>query len=174
MYSDRVDSVTRATNPFPPSESPSTSLALRLVHHHHRHRHHHHRRRHLPMHRRIKHGLAVRSSLSLRIVLLPRHLLSLSFVASSRSLASLTRLGRFFSPAPYPSPRVSPCVLVPPPFLLFRHLTLSHPPQSRVFFFFLFFLFFPLLDISLRRVPSHLGNRRAWIAFTCMYIWRRL
>lgn len=105
------------------------------------------------MHRRIKHGLAVRSGLPFlplppgtysRCLSLPRPALSLPL-----------RVSVDFS-APYPSPRV----LAPLPFLLFRHLTLTHPSQTSIFFFFLF-LFFPLLDISLRLVLSHLRNRRA-------------
>lgn len=102
MYSDRVDSVTRATNPSLLPSLPSTLLAL-LV-----------RRpppppppppptRHLPIHRRIKHGLAVRPS-SPFVLFLSFSLFSSSFTlvvfrCPSRTLASLThspRLARFF------------------------------------------------------------------------------
>lgn len=96
MYSDRVDSVTRATNPSLLPSLPSTLLAL-LV-----------RRppppptRHLPMHRRIKHSLSIRQSSSF-VVSLSLFLVTYShlvFRYPSRPLASLTHsphLVRFFS-----------------------------------------------------------------------------
>jgi len=159
MYSDRVDNVTRATNPFPPSyrvslhsspRSPPRSLPPPAPP----------SLPHLPMHRRIKHGFAVRSNL-------PSYRLPLSLFLPVPTLVvfrCLVPLSRF----PYASHsiflpliphraylRAFSCVLFL--FLLFRHLTLFHPPQDRIFFF---FLLFPLLNMLLRLVFSHLGNRR--------------
>lgn len=149
MYSDRVDSVTRATNPSLFTEPPSTLVSLppfstpisfitiitttnqpRLL---------------SQMHRRIKHGLAVRSSLLFVVSLFPsssRHLLSFSFVVSSRSPRS-----RSIFLLLIPLRRISVrCLFF---FLLFCHLILAYLSlflTLTLIFFFLSFLdlVFPL------------------------------
>jgi len=139
MYSDRVDSVTRATNPSLLPSLPSTLLAL-LV-----------RRppppptRHHPMHRRTNHRLAVKPSSPFAIPLSFSHFPLLFFSSPtlvvfrcpSRTLASLLthspRLGRFFSFLSLFADTFSVSLA------LFHHLTLSLFASYLVSSFFLLF-----------------------------------
>lgn len=149
MYSDRVDSVTRATNPSLLPSLPSTPLVRSslLV-----------RRpppppptRHLPMHQRIKHGLSIR---------LPSLSPSSSLFSSSPTLVLCfdAHPSRF----PYSLTASRPIFLLLIPL---RRI----PIRSRCFFhYFVISSYLPFSrvshsfllppDISLLLVISHLGN----------------
>lgn len=172
MYSDRVDSVTRATNPSLLSRLPSTLHAVLLV-----------RRpppsptRHLPMHRHINHGLVARPD---RV--LPSSFLSPSFyqlfLSFSRHLLNLVvfrcaiLLSRF---SPYSLIAIRPIflLLIPlcriPTFFvslpLFHHLILSPFPSCLT----PSFSSFSFLHSISRYVLSSLTYREhsSAIAFTC-------
>lgn len=156
MYSDRVDSVTRATNPSLLPSLPSTPLARSslLV-----------RRppplptRHLPMYQRIKHSLSIRpSSSSVVSFFLPsfsRHLLSCFNAHSSHFPYSLTAPQSIF------------LLLIPLRCILirsrcfFHYFVISSYLSFSPFAFSVSSFFFLTLDISLLLIISHLGNSLA-------------